>query len=67
MMHLSAVNYINTWKPVAVLKGDGSQVVSDNHRSSVTSSMGIPTPPTSQTARYIKLGAISQARDVPWH
>lgn len=62
------VNYINSWKSVAALKGDGSKVLSnENYQSSVGSSAGLPTPPISQTARYIKLGAISQPREVPWH
>ncbi|KAJ8937317.1 hypothetical protein NQ314_011956 [Rhamnusium bicolor] len=61
------MNYINSWKPVAVLKGDGSQVPAESQRSNVTSSSGTHVIPPSQTARYIKLGAISQPRDVPWH
>ncbi|CAH1365016.1 hypothetical protein MTP99_001331 [Tenebrio molitor] len=60
------MNYINSWKPVAVLRGDGSQVPNDGHRASVTSTVG-PSVTTSQTARYIKLGTITQPRDVPWH
>lgn len=64
---LFAVNYMNSWKPVAVLKGDGTQVPNETHRASMTSAIGLPTPPISQTARYIKLGTISQSREVPWH
>ncbi|KAK4884142.1 hypothetical protein RN001_000413 [Aquatica leii] len=65
------MNCINAWKPVAVLKGDGSHVANEGHRSSVCSAASLPTPPVaavvSQTARYIKLGTISQSREVPWH
>lgn len=61
------MNYINSWKPVAVLKGDGSQVSSEGHRMSVSSSMSQAVQAVSQTARYIKLGTITQPRDVPWH
>lgn len=61
------MNYINSWKPVAVLKGDGSHVSSETQRSSISSAAGLPTPPVSQTARYIKLGTIAQSREVPWH
>ncbi|XP_022908240.1 nucleoporin SEH1 [Onthophagus taurus] len=62
------MNYKNSWKPVAALKGDGSQVTNEMNRSSVgSSSTGLPTPPINQTAKYIKLGSISSPRDVPWH
>lgn len=62
------MNYINSWKSVVALKGDGSKLSSnENYQSSVGSSAGLPTPSISQTARYIKLGTISQPRDVPWH
>lgn len=52
---------------MAVLKGDGSQVSSEGHRVSVTSTMSQAAQAVSQTARYIKLGTITQPRDVPWH
>lgn len=64
---LLIVNYINLWKPVAVLKGDGSQVPNENQRSSALGFSNMSNLPASQTARYIKLGSISQPRDVPWH
>ncbi|XP_017781224.1 PREDICTED: nucleoporin seh1 isoform X2 [Nicrophorus vespilloides] len=61
------MNYINSWKPVTVLKGDGAVIPNDAHRGSIASSTGVLTPPITQTARYIKLGSISQPRDLPWH
>lgn len=62
------VNYINSWKPVGVLKGDGSQVSSEIQRLANTTTSGnqIVTP-SQTTARYIKLGSITQTRDGPRH
>lgn len=53
-------NYLQNWKCIAVLKGDGSGVSSeDGSERDKTSS--------SSTARYFKLGAISNPNQVPWH
>ncbi|XP_023020318.1 nuclear pore complex protein Nup44A [Leptinotarsa decemlineata] len=61
------MNYINSWKPVAVLRGDSTHATVDQKVSS-TSNNGMNGNPASQTARYIKLGSISsQTRDVIWH
>lgn len=70
------MNNLNVWKQVAVLKGDGSQIT-DNNRYGLggppasegqnLKNQQYQQQPASQTARYIKLGTISQPRDVPWH
>ncbi|XP_019870416.1 nucleoporin SEH1 [Aethina tumida] len=60
------MNYIKSWKPVAVLKGDGSQM-NDIPKSAQHLSSGLQVPPLSQTARYLKLGNISQPRELPRH
>lgn len=62
-------NYINNWKCVAVLKGDGTSAQS-------TETPVITTPPSNNsignqqlpsTTRYYKLGSISHPNQVPWH
>ncbi|XP_050507113.1 nucleoporin SEH1 [Diabrotica virgifera virgifera] len=58
--------YINSWKPVAVLKGDSSQSSYDQRTTSSTNN-GSTIIPFYQTARYIKLGSIAQTREAPWH
>lgn len=54
-------NYLQNWKCIAVLKGDGSGVttedVNDKEKASTSSA----------TARYFKLGTISNPNQVPWH
>ncbi|XP_066142823.1 nucleoporin SEH1 [Euwallacea fornicatus] len=60
-----------SWKQEAVLKGDGNQVPTAMEAAQ-TSSQHIPqgSPVSSiaaQTARYIKLGAISQPSREPWY
>nr|CAI5825235.1 unnamed protein product [Callosobruchus analis] len=68
LVRLFKMNYINSWKPVAVLKGDTPQTKDSEQRAtSASSNNGNTISPLSQTARYIKLGTISQPRDVPWH
>ncbi|CAH1111660.1 unnamed protein product [Psylliodes chrysocephalus] len=57
------MNYINSWKPVAVLKGDSSKA----QCSSNNAANGNAVTAFSGTARYIKLGSISQTRETPWH
>lgn len=53
-------NYLQNWKCIAVLKGDGSGATQEDgaDREKV---------PGSGTARYFKLGAISNPNQVPWH
>ncbi|XP_045461022.1 nucleoporin SEH1 [Harmonia axyridis] len=60
------MNYANSWKPVAVLKGDGSQVPAESNKN-VQSSNTSALSSISQTARYIKLGSITNPREVAWH
>lgn len=63
-VRLWKMNYMNSWKCVAVLKGDGSQSGGDMGR--VAAPMGTSVTP-SMTARYYKLGTITSSREVPWH
>jgi len=52
-------NYLQNWKCIAVLKGDGSGVTEDEKdREKGTAAA---------TARYFKLGSISNPNQVPWH
>jgi hypothetical protein len=61
-------NYMNSWKCVAVLKGDGTQTKSDSSTPAVpTPSGGVATSNHSSTTRYYKLGTISNPNQVPWH
>ena len=52
-------NYLQNWKCIAVLKGDGSGV---NTEEGVDREKSV-----SATARYFKLGTISNPNQVPWH
>ncbi|XP_017781223.1 PREDICTED: nucleoporin seh1 isoform X1 [Nicrophorus vespilloides] len=52
------MNYINSWKPVTVLKGDGAVIPNDAHRGSIASSTGVLTPPITQTASYNDSGSM---------
>lgn len=56
----STANYLQNWKCIAVLKGDGSGVSSEDATDREKAS-------SSSTARYFKLGAISNPNQVPWH
>lgn len=63
-------NYINNWKCVAVLRGDGSAAQSAETPTSTTPqnsghNTGNQTPLS--TTRYYKLGSISHPNQVPWH
>lgn len=57
-------NYLQNWKCIAVLKGDGSGVttedLSDKEKNEKAST-------SAATARYFKLGTISNPNQVPWH
>lgn len=61
-------NYINNWKCVAVLKGDGTSPLNAETPQIATppnQSIGIQQPLS--TTRYYKLGSISHPNQVPWH
>ncbi|KAK0178300.1 hypothetical protein PV328_002264 [Microctonus aethiopoides] len=61
-------NYINQWKCVAVLKGDGTSAQSidaPQHATPPVQSTSTQLPPS--TTRYYKLGSISHPNQVPWH
>ena len=61
-------NYINNWRCIAVLKGDGSSGQSTETPTLVTppnsTHTGVAQP---STTRYYKLGSISHPNQVPWH
>lgn len=60
LFSILAANYLQNWKCIAVLKGDGSGVSpEDADRDKAVGSAA--------TARYFKLGAISNPNQVPWH
>ncbi|XP_063994097.1 nucleoporin SEH1-A [Diachasmimorpha longicaudata] len=61
-------NYINEWKCVAVLKGDGTSAQTAEVQQIVTPPGQSSGGQLSQsTTRYIKLGSISHPNQVPWH
>lgn len=55
---------MNSWKCVTVLKGDGSPAGGDSR----TAAASAPSAPNASiTARYYKLGIITNPLEVPWH
>ncbi|KAK0181654.1 hypothetical protein PV327_003922 [Microctonus hyperodae] len=61
-------NYINQWKCVAVLKGDGTSAQSaDAPQVAAPSVQSTSTQLPPSTTRYYKLGSISHPNQVPWH
>ncbi|XP_053984061.1 nucleoporin SEH1-A isoform X2 [Hylaeus anthracinus] len=61
-------NYINNWKCVAVLKGDGTSAQSAEIPTAATPpNQSAGTQQTPSTTRYYKLGSISHPNQVPWH
>ncbi|KAK9880579.1 hypothetical protein WA026_011819 [Henosepilachna vigintioctopunctata] len=58
------MNYVNSWKSVAIMKGDGSLAPNDGSKNLSNALTSI-----SQTARYIKLGSIitPKEREASWH
>ncbi|XP_039277175.1 nucleoporin SEH1 [Nilaparvata lugens] len=52
--------YMNSWKCVSVLKGDGSQ-------ASAAPTAAAPAVTSSAPSRYFKLGNITHPSQVPWH
>jgi nucleoporin SEH1 len=62
-------NYINNWKCVAVLKGDGTSAQSAENAVSTppNSSHNLAAQQPLSTTRYYKLGSISHPNQVPWH
>ncbi|XP_076392753.1 nuclear pore complex protein Nup44A isoform X2 [Megachile rotundata] len=61
-------NYINNWKCVAVLKGDGTSAQSAETPTAATPpNHSSGTQQTPSTTRYYKLGSISHPNQVPWH
>ena len=61
-------NYLDNWKCIAVLKGDGSSM-QDRSQGPTSSSYGSSagTSNGSANARYYKLGSVSAANQVVWH
>jgi len=65
-VRLWKANYMNNWKCVAALKGDGTQAQSEP--SAPTAPAGsVENSNQSSTTRYYKLGTISNPNQVPWH
>ncbi|CAH0382957.1 unnamed protein product [Bemisia tabaci] len=63
-VRLWKANYMNVWKCVAVLKGDGTLPQTEP----TTGTIAQPTLlSSSSSARYYKLGSISHPNQVPWH
>lgn len=62
-------NYINNWKCVAVLKGDGTSAQNAENVTSTTqnASNNLGSQQSLSTTRYFKLGSISHPNQVPWH
>lgn len=62
-------NYINNWKCVAVLKGDGTSAQSADkiEKSIPPGHLTTSNQQPSSTTRYYKLGSISHPNQVPWH
>lgn len=63
---LFLANYMNNWKCVAALKGDGTQAQSEPFAPAAPSG-GMESSNQSSTTRYYKLGTISNPNQVPWH
>jgi len=65
-VRLWKANYMNNWKCVAALKGDGTRAQSEP--SAPTAPAGsVENSNQSSTTRYYKLGTISNPNQVPWH
>ena len=67
LLFISA-NYLDNWKCISVLKGDGT-AASQSERGQLSSSIGSSagTSNGSVNARYYQLGSIQQKNQVPWH
>lgn len=59
-LYIFVANYLQNWKCIAVLKGDGSGVSTEDGADREKTS-------NATTARYFKLGTISNPNQVPWH
>lgn len=65
-VRLWKANYLGSWKCIAVLKGDGSQVQQmDINQSSMSSSGG--QGQSNSGVRYFQVSRVSQAPQVVWH
>lgn len=61
-------NYINHWKCISVLKGDGTPVQgAETPVLATPPNSSTPAQQTPSTTRYYKLGTISHPNQVPWH
>lgn len=61
-----AANYkSHHWKCIAVLKGDGTQAITEGVITPAAPVISTISPQS--TAKYYKLGTISHPNQVPWH
>jgi WD40 repeat protein len=66
-------NYLDVWKCIAVIKGDGSGLQADTALTSSHtntgggSSLSIPSGSGAFSAKFYKLGQVTQPDHVPWH
>ena len=60
-------NYINHWKCISVLKGDGTPNQGETPVLATPPNSSTPAQQTPSTTRYYKLGTISHPNQVPWH
>ena len=62
-------NYLDNWKRIAEIRGDGSsgQIEKTQSSGSYGSSTGTSQGSTSGAARYLKAGPIANKNQVVWH
>lgn len=60
------MNYLNSFKCVTVLQGNGT-ITHQETNASTTTTPGVQAAPASMTARYYKLGSITHPNQVPRH
>jgi len=61
-------NFINHWKCISVLKGDGTPVQgAETPVMATPPNSSTPAQQAPSTTRYYKLGTISHPSQVPWH
>ena len=64
---LIAANYLDNWKSIATLKGDGSNTEKPSTMSGSYGSSAGTSAESANTARYYKMGNVAQPSHVPWH
>lgn len=64
-VRLWKANYMNSWKCISILRGDGTQAKSDTSVTNMPTMGQIAAPNQSSTTRYYKLGSITNPNQVP--